>query len=69
MRNAGGLTNQQQIAWSFAAPVLSDSMALLFTLSVAGDVNGDAVVTCADVRSGAGGVRTPPRPARIQRRR
>jgi hypothetical protein len=32
VRNAGALTNQQQIAWSFAAPVLSDSMALLFTL-------------------------------------
>ena len=63
VRNTGALTNKQQIAWSFKAPVLSDSMALLFTLKVPGDVNGDAVVTCADVaavRAGFGRRRGQP---------
>jgi hypothetical protein len=63
VRNAGALANQQQIAWSFAAPVVSDSTALLFTLKVPGDVNGDAVVTCDDVavvRAGFGRRRGQP---------
>jgi hypothetical protein len=44
------VTNQQQVAWSFAVPVVADNTALLFSKArVAGDVNGDGVVTCADV--------------------
>jgi hypothetical protein len=51
IRNAGALTNNQQIAWSFDAPVLGDSSALLFSPAarIAADVNGDGVVTCADL--------------------
>jgi hypothetical protein len=55
VRNAGALTNQQQIAWSFGAPVVADSTALLFTAQVQGkvdgDVNGDGVVNCSDVEA------------------
>src|SRR5262249_10558702 len=51
-RNAGALTNSQQIEWSFDAPVLGDSSALQFSpavVKVAADVNGDGVVNCADL--------------------
>jgi hypothetical protein len=51
IRNAGALTNGQQIEWSFDAPVLGDSSALQFSpaVRVAADVNGDGVVNCADL--------------------
>ena len=50
IRNRQGVTTQQQVAWSFGVPVLADHTALLFAKAkVAGDVNGDGVVTCADV--------------------
>jgi hypothetical protein len=52
IRNAGALTNLQQIEWSYNAPVLANASALLFattTVKVTGDVNGDGVVSCADV--------------------
>jgi hypothetical protein len=50
IRNTAAVTNQQQVAWSFAVPVVGDNTALLFSKArVAGDVNGDGVVTCADV--------------------
>jgi hypothetical protein len=50
IRNAQAATSKQQVAWSFGAPVLGDSTALLFSKAkVAGDVNGDGVVTCADL--------------------
>ena len=51
IRNAGALTNSQQIAWSFDAPVLGDGSALQFSLAAktANDVNGDGVVNCADI--------------------
>jgi hypothetical protein len=49
IRNTQALTTQQQVAWSFGAPVLGDNTALLFSkAAVVGDVNGDGVVTCAD---------------------
>jgi hypothetical protein len=51
IRNTQAVTNQQQIAWSFGAPVVSDNTALLFSKAkVVGDVDGDGVVTCADLR-------------------
>jgi hypothetical protein len=51
IRNGGALANNQQIEWSFDAPVLADSSALLFSPAarIVGDVNGDGVVSCADV--------------------
>jgi hypothetical protein len=51
IRNAGALANSQQIEWSFDAPVVGDSSALLFSPAarVAADVNGDGVVNCADL--------------------
>ena len=52
IRNGGAPGNQQQVAWSFDAPVLADNSALLFTLpavNVPGDVNGDGVASCADL--------------------
>ena len=52
IRNKQALSTQQQVAWSFGAPVLADNTALLFskaTVKVVGDVNGDGVVTCADL--------------------
>jgi hypothetical protein len=63
VRNAGALKSQQQIAWSFGAPVVADSTALLFTGKVAGDVTGDGVVNCSDVaavRAGFGRRRGQP---------
>jgi hypothetical protein len=51
IRNTQGVTTQQQIAWSFQAPVLGDAMALAFSQAVSrvlGDVDGDGQVTCAD---------------------
>jgi hypothetical protein len=52
IRNVGAVTNQQQIEWSYNAPVLANASALQFTAAAAkmvGDVNGDGVVSCADV--------------------
>jgi hypothetical protein len=50
IRNAGGLTSQQQIEWSFDAPVIADNSALVFApAKVIGDVNGDGVVNCTDL--------------------
>jgi hypothetical protein len=50
IRNRQAVTTQQQVAWSFGVPVLADNTALLFEKAkVAGDVNGDGAVTCADV--------------------
>ena len=50
IRNTQAITTQQQIAWSFGAPVIADNTALLFSKAkLVGDVNGDGVVTCADV--------------------
>ena len=51
IRNAGAPVNGQQIEWSFRAPVLGDSSALQFSpaAKIAGDVNGDGVVNCADL--------------------
>ncbi len=52
IRNAGALVNQQQIQWSFDAPVIADGSALQFTVPltrVVGDVDGDGVVGCADL--------------------
>lgn len=50
IRNRQAVTTQQQVAWSFGVPVLADNTALLFAKAkVAGDVNGDGAVTCADV--------------------
>ena len=51
IRNAGALANNQQIEWSFAAPVLGDSSALQFSLATRSpaDVNGDGVVNCTDL--------------------
>ena len=51
IRNAGALTNNQQIEWSFDAPVLGDGSALQFSLAArtAVDVNADGVVNCADL--------------------
>jgi hypothetical protein len=58
IRNAQALANQQLIAWSFGAPVVSNSLALVFSgATLAGDVNRDGVVNCADVnlvRAGVG---------------
>ena len=51
IRNTQGVTTQQQIAWSFQAPVLGDATALVFSQAVSrvlGDVDGDGQVTCAD---------------------
>jgi hypothetical protein len=51
IRNAGALTNNQQIEWSFDAPVLGDGSALQFSLAARSpyDLNGDGVVNCADL--------------------
>lgn len=52
IRNAGGLASQQQIQWSFQAPVVADGSALLFAVpaaTVPGDLDGDGVVGCADL--------------------
>jgi dockerin type I repeat protein len=52
IRNAGALTNQQQIEWSFNAPVIDNTAALQFSpaaVRIPGDVNGDGVLSCADV--------------------
>jgi hypothetical protein len=52
IRNAGALTNQQQIEWSFDAAVIADGSALQFApaaAKVVGDVNGDGVVNCTDL--------------------
>ena len=51
IRNTQGVTNQQQIAWSFQAPVIGNETALEFSVPVTrvvGDIDGDGVVTCAD---------------------
>lgn len=51
IRNTQGVATQQQIAWSFQAPVLDDATALAFSQAVSrvlGDVDGDGHVTCAD---------------------
>jgi hypothetical protein len=52
IRNAGALTNQQQIEWSYNAPVLANASVLQFAAAAAkivADVNGDGVVSCGDV--------------------
>jgi hypothetical protein len=52
IRNAGALTSNQQIAWSFDAPVIGDRSALQFSPAASrsvGDVNGDGLVNCADI--------------------
>lgn len=52
IRNAGAPASDQQIAWSFEAPVLADSTALQFSKAfakVTGDVDGDGVVNCTDI--------------------
>jgi Dockerin type I domain len=51
IRNSGAPTNNQQLEWSFAAPVLGDGSALQFSLAArsTADVNGDGVVNCADL--------------------
>jgi hypothetical protein len=51
IRNGGALASNQQIEWSFDAPVLGNSSALQFSpaAKVAADVNGDGVVNCADL--------------------
>lgn len=51
IRNTGAPANQQLVAWSFGAKVLANDSALLFTFNVAGDVNSDGVVSCADVNA------------------
>ena len=49
IRNAGALNTQQQIAWSFAAPVLTDNSAILFSGNpTPGDLTGDHQVNCDD---------------------
>ena len=51
IRNTQGVTTQQQIAWSFQAPVIGNETALEFSVPLArvtGDVDGDGVVTCAE---------------------
>ena len=49
IRNTGALNTQQQIAWSFAAPVLSDNVAILFSgTPTPGDLTGDHLVNCDD---------------------
>jgi hypothetical protein len=50
IRNLGALNTNQQIAWSFGAPVLTDSMAILFSgTSTPGDLTGDHLVNCDDL--------------------
>src|SRR3954471_5633345 len=51
IRNAGALTNNRQIEWSFAAPVLGDASAVQFSLAARSpyDLNGDGAVNCADL--------------------
>ena len=50
IRNTGALNTQQQIAWSFGAPVLADSTAILFSgTSRPGDLTGDQRVNCDDI--------------------
>jgi len=51
IRNAGALATNQQIEWSFNAPVVGDSTAILFAPAPTNpaDVDGDGAVTCADV--------------------
>jgi hypothetical protein len=50
IRNMGALNTNQQIAWSFGAPVLTDSMAILFSgTSTPGDLTGDHLVNCNDL--------------------
>lgn len=40
VRNAGALTNQQQVAWSFGAPVIGDNTAVLFSAATADALDG-----------------------------
>lgn len=52
IRNAGALTNQQQIEWSFNAPALANASVLQFAgaaAKVVGDMNSDRAVSCAHV--------------------
>ena len=50
IRNTGALNTQQQIAWSFAAPVLADNTAILFSGNpTPGDLTGDHLVNCDDL--------------------
>jgi hypothetical protein len=52
IRNSGALTTQQQIEWSYNAPVLANASVLQFApaaVKVLADVNSDGVVSCADV--------------------
>jgi hypothetical protein len=64
IRNTQATSTQQQVAWSFGAPVIANNTALLFSKAkVAGDVNGDGQVTCADtavVRAAFGSRRGQP---------
>jgi hypothetical protein len=52
IRNANGLSTQQQLEWSFNAKVIADSSALLFSTTtprVTGDLDGDGLVNCSDL--------------------
>ena len=52
IRNAKGLSTQQQLGWSFNANVIEDSSALLFATAitrVTGDLDGDGLVNCTDL--------------------
>ena len=52
IRNTQALTANKQLSWSFNAPVIGDSSALLFSapvVTVRGDADGDGSVTCADL--------------------
>jgi hypothetical protein len=51
IRNSGSPTNNQQLEWSFASPVLANGAALQFSLAARNpaDLNGDGVVNCLDL--------------------
>ena len=52
IRNRQAVTSQEQIEWSYNAKVIGDSTAIEFSTAinaVAGDVDGDGLVTCTDL--------------------